>query len=219
MTVPLIPRLIHRIWVGGPLPEVFREYGETWARHHPKWEMLLWHDGNLPVLRNQAFYDRATDFAPSKQVGQFRADVLRYELLWQFGGMYVDADFECLRSIEPLIKDADCFATWESEPRRIANGLMGARPGHSFIDALIRGLPRSITKRRGQRPVLSTGPQYLTEAFRRTPGELTVLPSRFFYPYSWSDVGTVKSLPPWPAECYAVHHWNNRRRMVGEGET
>ncbi|WP_171075068.1 glycosyltransferase [Nonomuraea basaltis] len=113
--------------------------------------------------------------------------MLRYELLWQYGGLYVDADFECLRPITPLLDGVACFAARESDGRRIANGLMGATRRHPFVGQLIRGLPASAQAHRGKRPAISTGPAYLTGTHRAHLGQLTVFPSCLFYPYLWSE--------------------------------
>src|SRR5947209_2921327 len=86
-----IPLILHRIWVGpDPLPEEFVAYGESWARHHPGWEQRLWTEDDLPEIRWDEIRDR-------RRVPAERANLLRYELLLDFGCVYVDADLECLR--------------------------------------------------------------------------------------------------------------------------
>src|SRR5437763_13179641 len=118
-----IPRIIHRIWLGpDAMPREFEEYGETWARLHPDWEMRLWTEDSLPEVRWREIHD-------TSRTGAERADILRYELLLRFGGVYVDADFECRRAIDSLIRDIDFFAG-ENAPHRVANGIIGAVPDH-----------------------------------------------------------------------------------------
>lgn len=194
-------------------------YGETWAEHHPGWEIRQWGEEDLPPLRNQGLYDRAAELVPEPNIGQFLADVARYELLWRFGGVYVDADFECLRSIEGLLEGVECFAVWEEQDLWAANGLMGAVPGHPFLDLLIRVLPAHVESRRGQRPNRSSGPQYLTKMLRAHGDGVAVLPERLFFPYSYRDIGDPeKTTPPWPERFHAVHHWHNRRRSLARAE-
>lgn len=218
-----IPYTLHQIWVGpDPLPAEYAAYAEGWRQLHPDWEHRLWTNDNLPAMRNRELYGNPTKWVPPASVGQFRADLLRYEVLWRYGGVYVDADFECLGNIEHLLSsdevdEARAFAAWEVQDEWIANGLMGATPGHEFIDRLIEGLHLSVIKHRGQRPNRSSGPQYLTRLYRQYPWELAVLDSKYFYPYLYSDVGTPRERPPWPEGTLAVHHWNNRRRMIARG--
>jgi mannosyltransferase OCH1-like enzyme len=128
----LIPRVFHRIWVGpDPLPREYAAYGETWAKHHPDWELRLWTEDNLPEGVRPEVYERLR--APAE-----RANILRLELLWREGGVYMDTDFECLRSIEPLIENAEVFITL-AKADRVNNALMGSVPGHAAIAACSTG--------------------------------------------------------------------------------
>jgi hypothetical protein len=126
--LPAIPRILHQIWLGpNSVPTHLLEYQQTWKKHHPCWRFILWTEENLPAgLRRPEVYEKL-------RVPAERADILRLELLWVYGGVYVDADFECLRSIETLLEDYDFFATY-FKPGRVANALIGAAPEHAIID-------------------------------------------------------------------------------------
>ena len=64
-----------------------------------------------------------------------RSDILRLELLWREGGVYVDTDFECLRSIEPLLDGARLrdrareARTGEQRAHRLGRRPSAPRPG------------------------------------------------------------------------------------------
>jgi mannosyltransferase OCH1-like enzyme len=136
---PVIPRVFHHVWVGpNPLPDEFARYRKTWAAHHPGWEMRLWTEDNLPRdLRRAEVYERL-------RVPAERADILRLEVLWREGGVYLDTDFECLRPIEPLIEGLDFFAAY-LKPGRTNNAVIGAVPGHPILDRALDELkPRDV---------------------------------------------------------------------------
>jgi FkbM family methyltransferase len=140
----LIPRVFHRIWLGGPLPERERALGETWLRHHPGWQLRLWLDEDVPALANQALFDAAASMAQ-------RADILRYEVLLAHGGVYVGADLECRRSIEVLLGGVELFCARE-DASRVADAPLGCAPGHPLIAAVVAALPESVAWRpRGDR--------------------------------------------------------------------
>ena len=103
----MIPRVFHQIWVGpDPVLSGFDEWRESWARNHPGWELRLWTDDNLPAgLRNPVVYERERH--PVE-----RADILRLELVYRFGGVYLDADLECRKPIDSLIKGLDFFGMY-----------------------------------------------------------------------------------------------------------
>jgi inositol phosphorylceramide mannosyltransferase catalytic subunit len=182
----LIPRVFHQIWVGPePLPEEYARYQETWLAHHPGWELRLWTEDTLPDgLGRTEVYERLR--APAE-----RANILRLELLSRDGGVYVDADFECLRSIEPLIQQAELFITL-AKPGRVNNALMGSKPGHPAIaEALERVQPVEYFGHDKAR----TGTRFLDTILLDRPG-VTLLDAELFYPETEEARRSA----------YAIHH-------------
>lgn len=213
-----IPKIIHQFWSieGPPMPAWMQGFPAQWREMNPGWEYRLWTEDSLPELANQLLFNQAKHFVPERNIPQFRADLVRYELLYQFGGVWVDSDFEPLQPFEAWPVDWDGqvpFATWEEEDRWVANAMLGAAPGDPFIEILIDALPVSVTSNVGGRPAVSSGPQFVTHQYRRvSPEALQVLPQRLFYPYSYRDLGTARAQGPWPEDCLAAHHWNNQRK-------
>lgn len=208
-----IPRIIHRVWLGGDMPPEFVEFGDTWQEHHPDWEMRLWTEDNLPRLRNQELFDAAPRMHSSSMVPRFRSDLARLELLAEYGGLYVDTDFVCLRSIEPIIDGLDLFAA-EEKPGLIANGLIGATPGHPFILDMIAGIPGAVRRRPSALPWRQVGPQYLTDMARRSPGVLSLIPRELVYPYHHTQLLPDGSPPPIADDVVCHHVWASIRRSV-----
>jgi len=122
--VSVIPKIFHQVWLGpNPMPDEYLRYRDTWAQHHPEWEFRLWSEQNLPVtLQREEARDRL-------RVPAERADMLRLEVLLESGGVYIDTDMECLRSIEELIADVDLFVA-DSKPGH-ANECQKHTPGRS----------------------------------------------------------------------------------------
>jgi len=153
--------------------------------------MRLWTDKNLPILVNQSIFDMAR--SPAQ-----RCDVLRYELLYMYGGVYLDMDFECLRSIDQLLLNISAFAGYEV-PGRVAIGILGATPGHPLFRELVLQLPQYFDP--GLPPNVATGPVFMTKAIRKFP-YVKIFDPPFFYPV-YMD-GTVFGEPKM---AYAIHHW------------
>jgi len=126
--VRVIPRTIHQIWLGAdPYPDAFADYARGWVELHPGWEHRLWTEDTLPPdLPRREAYEVLRN--PSE-----RSDVLRYELLRRVGGVYVDCDVECLRSIEPLLDGVE-FVVAAEERGRADVALVGSIPGHPLLD-------------------------------------------------------------------------------------
>lgn len=85
-----IPKIIHQIWIGDKAAPP-KKWLDTWSRtfmsQNPGYVYVLWRDDDLKHLKmhNRALYD-AEPTLPGK------ADVARYEILYRYGGVYVDAD-------------------------------------------------------------------------------------------------------------------------------
>lgn len=187
------------MWVGGkPLPAEFARWGETWRAHHPGWQMRLWTEANLPALKHAALVAACTTRAQ-------QSDLIRYEILQREGGVYLDTDFECLRSIEPLISGAAAFAVYQRDDTSthdaIAQGLFGVAPGHPLMaDVLARAPARDPAN------LYAYGPPIFTAAVRAVGG-VTVLPRPLFYPYLWNELHRRGERFP---DAYGVHHWASR---------
>lgn len=182
-----IPRIFHQIWLGpDPLPDDYARYRESWIRHHPGWELRSWTEENLPGgARRQELYEQLR--SPAE-----RSDILRLELLWRHGGVYVDSDFECLRSIEPLIGDVDFFVG-DRKPGRVNNAIIGAVAQHPIVDRAIEEIRPRATY--GPVDKTGTGPLFLAHVLEASP-DVKVFEPNVFYPRTAGG----------RAKAYAVHH-------------
>lgn len=176
------------------MPEKFRIWGETWLAHHPGWTMELWTDRNRPILRNESFFERTTNWSN-------RSNLLRYELVLDLGGVYIDTDFECLKPIDSLIAEVDFFAGCEHLPEGwIAPGLFGAVPNHPILRELVDGVasnPEPVDYER------YCATEYFTSIVKKHP-EAKIFPPELFYPYyCWEMDRQGEKFP----NAYAAHHW------------
>jgi hypothetical protein len=199
--VNAIPRIFHRIWLGGPMPEEFVRFGKTFEHLHPDWEMRLWNERNLPQLRNQVAFDAAPSFAQ-------KADILRYELLFAQGGVYLDTDFECLKPLDELLSAVRAFAASE-DTQWISIGILGAVPAHPLFGAVIEELPRSVASQPDAAVNVQTGPLFFTRVvtsrrLKRLDEDFVVFPPKLFYPYGAGEKHRRHEAFP---EAHAVHHW------------
>lgn len=133
-----IPSIFHQIWLGAdPYPDAYADYAQSWEELHPGWERRLWTEDTIPddVPRREVY---ETLRNPSE-----RSDILRYELLDRYGGVYLDCDLECMRSIEPLLEGVDfVVAAQESGGADVA--LVAASAGHPLLPRALQELrPRN----------------------------------------------------------------------------
>lgn len=200
MTNDAIPQLMHFVWLGSPLPADRRRNIEKWKDLHPGWEVRLWSESDLDVVTNRPEFDAAVLYAE-------KADIVRYEIVYREGGVYIDCDFEPLRNIEPLIDGAQ-LVVGEQEPAVYANSWFAATAGHPVLRYAIEQLPASVAGNLGSGVDQRTGPLFWTRCVRRASAaegiSVRVLPREVLYPYTYTqDRIPEVSFPG----AYAVHHW------------
>jgi len=210
----VIPKVIHQIWVGKPIPEVYAGFAKRWQELHPDWEYRLWGDNDFGWLENQDLFDNAEQYVPADAVGQFRSDVARYEILGKYGGLYADCDCEPLRSHDDLM-NARLFAGWEVEGQYVANTIIGSVPGHPIWGDMIKAVASSAKSNKGRPATWVSGPRVFTPIIQKHR-DATILPTKYFFPYLYSEVTQGRH----PEErdyrgSYSVHHWNHRRELRG----
>lgn len=199
----MIPQTLHRIVLPPMTTEDRRpaRYWRQFRRLHPGWDLRTWTeplaDGPLSRL-----------YASARGAVQV-ADILRLDVLWRFGGFYVDTDCEPVRALDPLLELGD-FIIGSEDGEHLSTGVIGATKEHpaiaAYIDALLEPglLPSSLP------PNLVTGPGVATSVLEGRR-DVTVTPRQAFYPEAFaSSQGLFRT----PAvvyrrrpDVYIVHRW------------
>jgi mannosyltransferase OCH1-like enzyme len=202
----MIEKKLHFIWVGDESKRPDNCIN-TWAQHHPGWEIKIW--GNRELLATQWINARHIQQMFGQELNGV-ADLMRWEILYQHGGIVLDADSICVRPLPEWILESDVFACWESElerPMLIAAGYVGAVAKNPFIGQIIHDLHQkpTVTNDKAWRTV---GPMALTEAYYKYKySSLTILPSHFFIPEHYSGRRYEGAGP-----VFALQEWGSTRR-------
>ena len=176
------------------MPDAHVHFGRTFADAHRRWKMRLWGDEDLPSLGiGDAERDRAR--TPSEL-----SNLVRYEVLSRFGGVYVDTDVECRRNLEDLLVGVDAFAALEL-PGRVGTAVLGGVPGHAAFVRAARVARTTLGL--GPHSASANGP-YLMTLIAEQERDVTIFGAERFYPYLWDEPERAGEDFP---DAYAVHHW------------
>jgi FkbM family methyltransferase len=136
---------------------------------------------------------------PKVNSGAQLADLIRLDVIFKFGGVYLDSDVSVCRSLNPIADNCNFFVC--SEDGNLAtNAVFGASKGHDAVDALIGDL-LSFPPDWSIPPNETTGPVFFARILKwRT--DISVLPRATFYPFNWNE----SPIGPLPAT-YGVHQW------------
>lgn len=187
-----IPKILHQIWIGTrPVPYVWTD---TWKEFCKKygWKHMLWTNKEVAEfkLKNQASFDKSVSY-------QKKSDILRYEIMYKYGGMYLDADMIWLGkdlgkympfTTSNFIGVQEPFSEMYSVLGRpyLANGFFCCSKNHVIMKKCIRFLPARDKKY--NKTFISTGPGLLNSAVQDYP--ITLLPENWVFPVSFKNLST-----------------------------
>ena len=233
----MIPKVVHQIWgLKGTNEQIPEDIAGFIARNkvmNPGWDFKMWTPENLPVLRNQRYYDVA------ENCGE-KADISRYEIMEQFGGVYMDTDVLLYRSLDDITAnrevllytyrqaeeetDADYFIS-----TCVQNAFMASDVHNPFFTNVIDMLPIWILcngegwqeMKAPLKTVYKTGPVFLTRALQRLVPRYDST-SKFFGITTYSGVTVMpyrslrsggmallnKGIPDYPEHVDAGHFWH-----------
>ena len=209
---PKIPKIIHQIWLGSPLPKKETSLTKTWAAHHPDWLYILWREKDIEQLKlhNKKLYDATHNFGE-------KSDLARIEILERIGGLYIDTDFECLKPFDELVHRCDFFAgisfviPKSDTVFETFNGLIGSIPHHPILKRYISDVAKSKNKDITRK----TGPYFfgktILKDFNKYDLVDVIFPTSYFYPWPNTELknNARKEIEKWiKPESYAIHHWH-----------
>lgn len=192
-----IPRILHRT-----VPEQTDKTVECyWARFeamHPGWKMMTWRD---PLDPEQFPY--TSDLWDLCANGAQLAGLVRLEVLYTHGGIYVDSDVEPLRSMEPL-RRLWAFAGWE-DAKCVPDAVLGSVPGHPAFHAM---LTEARLRLEAGQDAWHTGPGVTTSVLPGRDDVVLFGPSAF-YPYHYLEKARAREdfAKTTPA-AFCVHRWH-----------
>ena len=131
-----VPRRIFQTWETDEVPAQWKEAQASVIASNPDFEYVLITDADryrilqqhfpflIPVMRN---------FPHAVQ----RADLIRYVVMYVYGGVYLDLDYVCLRPIGSLVRtlppDCEVGLVWSTNRSNyVSNSVLVSRPKADF---------------------------------------------------------------------------------------
>jgi len=180
----MISKILHQIWIG-PLEAPIKMMN-TWKDKHPDFEYIFWNEEEIKKRNMKFKCQKEIDEMPEYNG---KADIMRWEILYKYGGYFVDADSICIEPFDDFFINKLGFATFENEILRkelIATGTMGFIPKHKLCKDILKWIrsEEAIETLKITNAWGSVGPGLLTR-FLKTgnyTNEFTVYPSHCFLP-------------------------------------
>lgn len=201
-----IPKIIHQIHLGGKdLPDKEKRWRDTWIKLNPSWKYIMWNDSKVKNDLNITY----PEILEACESFSEKSDILRFEILNQYGGLYIDTDFECLKPIDPIFENKE-LVLFKQAPKKICGAFFGATKNNKDVKKLIDGLPKRQATHGNKIADCKYGPVYVTEIIghEKAQEDGSQSSKKTVYPYMWWEKNRAKEdFSKTHPEAYAVHHW------------
>ena len=181
----MIPKIIHQLWIGEKLAPI--NLMNTWKEKHPDYEYIYW---NEEELKKRNFISCLQNKIDEMDEINGKADILRWEILYHYGGIYLDLDMDGLKNMEEILLHNAVFPIDEyinsfngrfQRYKKFYNNeqyfLLGqyafaAEPKNPFIKSLIDNIHNNINKiiktvnhNHEDYVYTTTGPDYVSKIY------------------------------------------------------
>jgi len=203
-----IPKTIHYMWLGqNEIPVSLRRCIDSWKRYCPDYEIKCWNESNyniekIPYMK-QAYDNKEYGFVP---------DYARLDILFHYGGIYLDTDVELIKPLDDLL-GLDAFCCVEKWQTINLGGGSGAVKGNQILKKMLEKRRNiEFIRKDGTLNKLTCGYYdtkilqecgYTISGDTQTLNGMTVLSYDFFHPYDYMSACTNIT-----ENTYGIHHFN-----------
>ena len=204
----MIPKIIHYCWVGGnPLPELAQKCIASWKRFCPDYEIKEWNEKNYDFTKNRYMAD-----AYKEKKWGFVPDYARFDIIYTYGGIYLDTDVEVIKPLDDLLQCKGILG-FESKEHVAAGLIIAGEKGLPIFEEMYKSYDAILFYNADGTVNLTPSPVYNTDVLMKhglIPNNtlqevagITIFPTEFFCPKSIKTrlITTTKNT-------YTIHHYD-----------
>ena len=209
----MIPRIVHYCWFGkGQKPQLVEQCIASWHRFMPDWAYMEWSEDNFAIASAPLYVRQAYE----ARKYAFVSDYVRLWALEQYGGVYLDVDFEVYKSFEPLL---DCpqkaFVGKEgSKHQPPMLGVMASEPHSRWITTMLHTYDKREFVMSDGSYDMTTNVAYFSAAGVHKEEWVKIYPVTYFCPIltTGEDVRNENTY----CEHKGLHSWSEKENWKGK---
>jgi mannosyltransferase OCH1-like enzyme len=180
----IIPKIIHRIWFGpSPLDIESLEFIEAQKRVCPEYEHRLWTWETIEAIHQYMFPSSWEMICDDRLNAIIKSDILRYDLLRLFGGIYLDTDVEVLKPFTNFLHLP--FFCGREAGGNTGSAVLGSIPFHPAAHKMLEEIAKNYREKgipqTSYEQLIFGGPELLTRVLVGFP-TVSIFDSNIFYP-------------------------------------
>jgi mannosyltransferase OCH1-like enzyme len=217
-----IPKVIHYCWFGNNNKSLMiRKCLKTWKKHLSDYKFILWNEKNFKS--NNKFYH----FALKNKNWAYVSDYVRLQVLYDYGGVYLDTDMFFIKPLSFDFLNRACFFGAENRDL-ISCGIIGSLPKNGFLKQCLSHYENLeyLEKQAFKEPITKTITKIFREKYNYSKQlnleihfeNISIFPVNYFYPYPFNinkrlDKNFIKYATK---DTVAIHLWNGSWHKYNE---
>lgn len=178
----MIPSIIHQTWKNTVIPENWKEAVASCKEINGDLEYMQWTDASMEEFVKKNYSDFYPVYSSYKYPIQ-RCDAFRYLILYTYGGIYLDMDTVCKKTLKSFLNYDLVLAKSANLDSSFTNSFIMAAPQHPFIKFCIDHLPAYANNKvyfgKHLHIMNSTGPSFLTAMLKKY--KLETIPNHYIF--------------------------------------
>lgn len=128
----VIQPIIHSFWFSGEeKPDLYKKCMDSWYQYCPDFQIIEWNEKNYDMTKNQYMRE-----AFEHRKWAFVSDFARLDVLYRYGGIYLDMDVELVAPLTPLLCAESFFCRQEDGFLELGSGF-GVQAGDPLIGEML----------------------------------------------------------------------------------
>lgn len=125
----MIPKIIHYCWFGrNPKTRLAKKCIRSWKKYCPDYEIIEWNEDNYDLRAAPVYVQQAYE----AKKWAFVTDYIRLQVVYEYGGIYMDVDVELEKPLDSVLEHRAYFGF--ENGTTIATGLgFGAEKGTALL--------------------------------------------------------------------------------------
>ena len=160
----MIPKIIHQTWKNKNIPDEWKDAVNSCKTIHKDFKHIVWtHETMDKFVRK--YYSEFHKTYKSYKYDIQRCDAFRYLVLYKYGGIYLDMDIICNKSLNKFLHYDLVLARSSNVETSFTNAFFMVVPNHPFFKYCIDHLSENINNfqyfGKHLHVMYSTGPSFL----------------------------------------------------------
>lgn len=206
----MIPKIIHYCWFGNnPKPKLAQKCIKSWKKYLKGYKIIEWNESNYNFDNSPQYVKDAY----KEKKWAFVTDYVRIDVVYKYGGIYLDVDVEIIKSLDSLLTNTAYFGFDDNMHINTGFGF-GAEKGNSILYDLIKDYTNAEFVKNDGTLDLTPCPQRNTKVFvkhgLKKNGKLQylsdqtlILPQDYLCPLDYYSMVLHKT-----SNTVSIHHFN-----------